>query len=358
MVEPEPYHRADAGQRICLIIPKYRVPDDRLAAVGNVFLNHTAMKNSSIWRIATALFAVGSIIYTSTSSQRSRRTGREQMKQAESEPEFDVPVEYQRVFDQNLIIPAGWSFGVVWSTVYSGLGALLVHQALQTQENNPRYQKALPWWWASWTLNTIFGRFFSQNDARSIVISDLTTKLNLPAALGLHHSLEIGKTDVPGPEKYLRIPVSLYAGWLTAATVVGTPDTLLTLNAWDSDDERDVPLAAGILGATAGAGYVIARHLNDPWYMVPFVAGFGGIATRQWNRYPVVGWTAAGLAAAYAGLLAYWLPKGKFRPYDRFIVNVSDTGAEPEPADVYTGRQHEVNIQRERMDPIEAESLD
>jgi tryptophan-rich sensory protein len=311
------------------------------------------MKNSSFLRIATAVFAAGSIVYTTLSSRRSRQQGKE-MQMAESEPEYDVPTEYQRVFDNNLIIPAGWAFGVVWSTIYTGLGALLVHQALPSQQNNPRYQKALPWWLTSWTLNAIFGRFFSQDDARSIVISDLTTKLNLPAALALHQSLEIGKTDVPAPEKYLHIPVSLYAGWLTAATVVGTPDTLLTLGAWERDNERDVPLAAGILGATSAAGYAIARQLNDPWYMVPFVAGFGGVATRQWNRYPVVGWTAAGLAAAYVGLLAYWLPKGRFHEPKTIVVHEAELLSGP----VETDDPHQAKIARERMTPIEAEGLD
>ncbi|GAB3643549.1 tryptophan-rich sensory protein [Spirosoma arcticum] len=273
------------------------------------------MKNPSFWRIATAVFAVGSIIYTTTSSSRSRQQSRKRQPNARAS-DYDVPVEYQKVFDKNLIVPAGWAFGVVWWTVYSGLGALLVHQALPGQLANPRYQRALPWWWISWTLNAIFGRFFSQDDARSVVISDLTTKLNLPAALALHQNLEIGRTSVPAPEKHLRIPVSLYAGWLTVATVVGTPNTLLTLGLWKRDDKRDGPLAAGMLGATGAAGCVIARHLNDPWYMLPFVAGFGGIATQQWTKHPLVGRTAATLALTYAGLLAYWLPKGKFRDYD------------------------------------------
>lgn len=315
------------------------------------------MKNSSFWRIATAVFAVGSIIYTTTSSSRSRQQSKQrQGDQGGAEYEYDVPIEYQDVFEKNMIVPAGWSFGVVWSTIYSGLTALMVHQALPSQAYNPRYMKALPWWWASWTLNAIFGRFFSQNDPRSIVISDLTTKFNLPAALGLHHSLEIGKTDVSAPEKYLRIPVSLYAGWLTAATVVGTPNTLLTLNAWGPDEERDGPVAAGILSATAGAGYLIAHRLNDPWYMLPFVAGFGGIATRQWKKQPTVGWTAATLAAAYVGLLAYWLPKGKFYEYNDGAIE--DTEAEVVAGLVETEEAHQAEIARERMKPIEAEGMD
>ena len=314
------------------------------------------MKKASIWRIATAVLAAGSIIYTSLSSSESRRQSRERKKhnQSGSEYEYDVPVEYEQVFQKNEIVPAGWAFGAVWSTVYAGLGALMIHQALPSQESNPRYQKALPWWLTSWTLNALFGRFFSQNDPQSIIISDVITKLNLPAALGLHRSLEIGKNSVSGPEKYLRIPVSLYTGWLTVASVVGTPDTLLTIYVWEPEAERDEPIAAGILGVTAGAGYFIAQQLNDPWYMLPFVAGFGGIATRQWKQHSVVGRTAAGLAATYAGLLAYWLPRGKFHAYDTYSVHRAEIISEP----IETAEPHQAEIARERMKPIEAEGLD
>ena len=161
-----------------------------------------------------------------------------------------------------------------------------------------------------------------------------------------------------------RIPVSLYSGWLTAATVVGTPDSLLTLGLWDRDDERDLPLAAGILGATGAAGYAIARHLNDPWFMVPFIAGFGGIATRHRNKpdKALVAYTAAGLAVLYVGLAAYWIPKETFRPYERTVEEAGhevDTVIEPVSSGaIYSGQQHQAEIARERMEPIEAEGLD
>lgn len=317
------------------------------------------MKNSSFWRIATAVVAVGSILYTTVLSNRSgsqaNASDEDDDEPSGSEYEYDVPPEYQHVFEKNSIVPAGWAFGVVWSTIYTGLTALSVHQALPTQERNPRYIQALPWWWASWALNALFGRFFSENDPQSIVISDLTTKFNLPAALALHQSLEIGKTDVPSPEKYLRIPVSLYAGWLTAATVVGTPNTLLTLGLWYSDKKRDDAIASGILSATAGAGYLIGRRLNDPWYMLPFVAGFSGIASRQWNKHPLVGWTAATLAAAYVGFLTYWLPKGKFHDYERIVIQ--DAEAEVLAGPVETSEPVQAAIARERTKPIEIEEI-
>jgi hypothetical protein len=98
---------------------------------------------------------------------------------------------------------------------------------------------------------------------------------------------------------------------------------------------------------------------------VPFIAGFGAIATRHWDKpgKELVAYTAAGLAAVYVGLSAYWVPKGIFRPYERTVYD-TDYSVEPIDADpalsegVYTGQYHEAEIARERMDPIEAESLD
>lgn len=90
--------------------------------------------------------------------------------------------------------------------------------------------------------------------------------------------------------------------------------------------------------------------------MVPFVAGFGGIATRQWEKKPIVGWTAAALAATYVGLLAYWLPKGKFHEYERILVH--DAEVEVLSGPIETQEPHQAEIARERMKPIEAEGLD
>jgi hypothetical protein len=60
------------------------------------------MKNSSFWRIATAVFAVGSIIYTTVSSSQSRQQSkkRHESDNEGSEYEYDVPVEYEQVFEK------------------------------------------------------------------------------------------------------------------------------------------------------------------------------------------------------------------------------------------------------------------
>jgi tryptophan-rich sensory protein len=91
---------------------------------------------------------------------------------------------------QTPIIPDGWTFGVVWSTIYAGTAAYAIHQALPSQQNNPRFRNAAPWLAISYVLNAIFGRLFSDPRTESMIGSDIVTKASLPVALALHNQLE------------------------------------------------------------------------------------------------------------------------------------------------------------------------
>lgn len=230
------------------------------------------MKNTKLsgWGIAACV--IGSIIGTGFFSNRSRRSNRYEL--------FD---QQQRVLDQNLTTPANGAFAI-WSLIYSGTAGLVIHQALPSQQNNLRYQKARPWWLANYALNALFGYFFSSSNKMSRVGSGLTTIAMLPTALGLHRTLEIDRpADVPQPERSLRRAVSLYAGWLTVATVVSAGNLLIEagLRVSRRQGER---WAYGILPVTTALGITIARRLNDPYYLAPFVVGFGGITAKQWGK--------------------------------------------------------------------------
>ncbi|MGA0558776.1 tryptophan-rich sensory protein [Larkinella sp. VNQ87] len=277
------------------------------------------MKTSLWWRIGTAALVLGSIVYTSTAPRKAIAARKN--KEEEIDGDTVLP-EYRRTFDENPLLPDTWTFGAVWSTIYAGTAAYAIHQALPSQENNARYRQALPWLAASYALNAVFGKFFAKPGMEDQIGADLVTKATLPLSIGLHQALEIGQTRVEGPEKYLRIPFSLYAGWLTTATVVGTPNLLLNLKVWKPDSQRDTPVFVGILGATTGAAYTIARRLNDPFYLLPFVAGFAGIATKQYGKNKVVALPAATFSLVTAGIVAKWVPKGKFEPINRKVIEI------------------------------------
>lgn len=232
------------------------------------------MKNNAFERWGVAAFVIGSIVGSSL-FRKPRRPGNG-TKRYRSQ---------QRVLDQNLTTPANGTFPLVWTVVYIGNMALAVHQALPLQRDNPRYAKARPWWLANYALNALFGYFFSRPNQPNRVGASLTTIAMLPTALALHRSLEIGRTtDIPQPERTLRRSVSVYAGWLTAATVVSAGNLLLEAGLRVNQRQRE-RWAYVVLPVTAGVEIALARRLNDPYYLAPFVAAFGGIAAKQWGKF-------------------------------------------------------------------------
>lgn len=277
------------------------------------------MKTNSAGRWGIAAYVIGSIIGTAFFSNPGRRGRGVKL--------FD---EQQRQLDQNLTTPANGTFPIVWSAIYSGTVGLVIHQALPSQQYNSRYLKARPWWLASYALNALFGYFFSYPDKISRVGSGLTTIAMLPTAIGLHRTLEINRTmDVPQPERTLRRSVSLYAGWLTVATVVSAGNLLIEagLRVSRRQGER---WAYGILPVTASLGIALARRLNDPYYLAPFVAGFGGIAAKQWGKSNGVA-TLAGACALTVAVTGIQQWQASAKPASE---PVNGSGQPPIPVEV------------------------
>ena len=126
-------------------------------------------------------------------------------------------------FRDVLIVPADYAF-VIWAPIYLGLLAFAVYQALPAQRHNPRIAKTRLWLVASALLNTAWIVVFNNllfTLSLVIIIGMLVT------ALVMHRTLEIGETRVYGLERWLRIPFSLYAGWLTVATIVNAAGVLV-----------------------------------------------------------------------------------------------------------------------------------
>ena len=223
-------------------------------------------------RISTAAFVTGSAITTSFFSgnpERSKRT--------------EVYKEQQKLLDKNLVTPANLTFAFIWPVIYSGTTALAIHQGLPSQANNPRYRKARPWLWACYTLNLVFAYYFSKNGKGARIGGAVTTIATLPAALGLHQALEIGRTEPSEPERTFRKAVSLYAGWLTVATVVSGANLLLD-GGYQPAEKAARRWATLALPATTGLGLSVARRLHDPYYPVGIGVGLVGIAVKQASR--------------------------------------------------------------------------
>jgi tryptophan-rich sensory protein len=249
------------------------------------------MKNKSVSAWGTAAFVIGSM--ASAYFFSGERRGGKRVKLLDNQ---------QRKLDENLVIPSNETFGLVWSVIYSSTAGLMIHQALPSQQNNPRYDRARPWWIASYALNLVFAYFFSRSDKASRIGGNLTTIAILPTAIGLHRALGIGRESVPQPERALRGSVSLYAGWLTAATVVGTANLLIEAG-YRLRPAQAAGWAFAVLPFTAAVGIGVSRRLNDPYYLVPLVAAFTGIAAKQQDKATDVAAVSAACALLTTAVL-------------------------------------------------------
>ncbi len=171
-------------------------------------------------------------------------------------------------------VPAGYVFAI-WGLIYIGLLTYGIYQALPSQKDNPRLQAA-GWWVVLGGLANGLWIFLWHYE---LFIGTLAVMLVLLASLiATYLSLGIGETKVSKSETWLvRVPFSIYLGWITVATIANASDVLdyikwnqfgLSDGTWMliillvvviisglmSVSRRDIAYLAVILWALAGIG--------------------------------------------------------------------------------------------------------
>ena len=180
--------------------------------------------------------------------------------------------------------PAGYVFAI-WSVLYLSQLVFVVYQALPAQATNPRIQ----------AVRIPFGAACVFNGVWIIAWHGLVVPLSMVLMLGLllslivaYTQLEIGlKPDSSPNERWLvRLPFSLYLGWITVATVANAVSLLLDLgwNGWGISGE--VWAAVLVLVASSfGIGFSFGRR--DIGYNLVLLWAFGGIYVAQ-SSSPVI----------------------------------------------------------------------
>lgn len=203
---------------------------------------------------------------------------------------------------QVYFVPAGYVFSI-WGLIYVGLLAYAVFQALPAQRNNPRL-RATGWWVvlgglanSAWIFLWHYEQFVGTLGAMLILLATLIV---------VYLRLGTGRTSIPAAETWaVRVPFSIYLGWITVATVANATDVLAFLG-WNgfglapetwmvivltavlviavlmNFTRRDVAYTAVLLWALAGIG-------------VKFPAA-GIVTIATWVTFALVALT---LAAAY-----------------------------------------------------------
>jgi hypothetical protein len=197
-------------------------------------------------------------------------------------------------------VPAGYVFSI-WGIIYIGLTAYSVYQALPAQKDNPRLQ-ATGWWVVlgnlangAWIFLWHYQQFVATLGAMFILLASLIV---------VYVRLGVGQTRVSTGETWaVRIPFSIYLGWITVATIANVSDVLDFVQ-WNRFGLSDATWMVIVLGAVILIGGLMNFRRRDIAYAAVLLWALAGIAVK----FPAEGivtvatWTTFGVIAASLAL--------------------------------------------------------
>ena len=202
-------------------------------------------------------------------------------------------------------VPAGYVFSI-WGLIYLGLLAFAVYQALPAQRENPRLR----------SIGGLFALASAANIAWIVLwhyelfLANIVVMLVLLASLiAIYLRLGIGRTSVSKAETWLvRVPFSVYLGWITVATIANATQLLYFLG-WRGGAIGPEAWTVIMLAVAVAVAWLVAITRRDVAYLLVLVWAFIGIATKHAGT-PVVS-NAAWIATALVAAAVVWsaLPK-------------------------------------------------
>ena len=192
-------------------------------------------------------------------------------------------------------VPAGYVFAI-WGIIYIGLIAYAVYQALPSQKDNPRLQ-AIGWWVvlsglanSVWIFLWHYLQFVGTLGAMLILLATL---------IAVYTRLGINQFKVSAGETWaVRVPFSIYLGWITVATIANISDVLDYLK-WNRFVISDATWMVVILGAVVLISGLMNFLRKDIAYALVILWALAGIAAK----FPAEGvvtvaiWVTFGLVA-------------------------------------------------------------
>lgn len=197
-----------------------------------------------------------------------------------------------------LFTPAGFTFGI-WGVIYLLLAAFVIWQALPAQRNNHRIAAISRLVIANCVANAawIFVWHYDQLWLSLVLMAAI-----LGTLVQIYRTLEASGPPVSATEWIvLRLPFSLYVGWITVATIANISCVQYAMG-WDNVglSVLDWTLLKLAIAGAIGAGVVLRK--GDIAYVLVIAWAAFGVASKQVETPEVVG--AATVLSVAALLLA------------------------------------------------------
>ncbi len=197
-------------------------------------------------------------------------------------------------------VPAGYVFSI-WGLIYLGLIAFAVFQALPRQRDNNRL-RSIGGLFALSSLANIAWIFLWHYEQFPLTLPVMLVLL--AALIGIYLRLGTGRTRVSAAETWaVRVPFSIYLGWITVATIANASQLLFFLG-WNGFGIAPVVWTVVMLAAAVVVAGLMALTRRDVAYLGVLVWALIGIALKHAATPTVM--AAAWVATALVGLLLLW----------------------------------------------------
>ncbi len=194
---------------------------------------------------------------------------------------------------QVYFVPAGYVFSI-WGVIYLGLILFAVYQVLPAQRDNPRLRR-VGYLFALSCLANIVWLFLWHYEKFVLTLAAMLSLLGLLIATYLR--LGVGRTQVSTAERwFVRVPFSVYLGWVSVATIANVTATLAYLN-WGGWGIPTELWAVLMLVVATALGLAVVATRGDVAYPLVLIWAFAGIAVKQSGTLTVAiaAWVTAGL---------------------------------------------------------------
>jgi hypothetical protein len=200
-------------------------------------------------------------------------------------------------------VPAGYVFSI-WGLIYLALIGYSIYQALPAQRENRRL-RGIGWLYVLSSAANIAWLLLWHYEIFVWTIVAMVTLLI--ALIAIYLILGIGRSRVSSAETWLvRIPFSIYLGWITVATIANATSLLdyLNWNGWGIAPEwwAVIMLVAGAIIAS-----LVSLTRGDVAYILVIVWAFAGIAVKH-SATTIVAVTAWLMAAIVLLTLLVGIP--------------------------------------------------
>ncbi len=197
-------------------------------------------------------------------------------------------------------VPAGYVFSI-WGLIYIGIIAYLIYQALPAQRNDARMEAVAGPFVLSSVANIVWIFLWHYNAFPATLLAMLVL---LASLIVIYLRLGTGRTRVSTAETWaVRVPFSIYLGWITVATIANVTQVLYYLgwNGFGIGPETWLVIMLAVAVVVAG---LMAWTRRDAAYLLVLVWAFIGIALKHAAVPPVA--TAAWVATAAVAVLVVW----------------------------------------------------